>query len=204
MIFRNLTGPAVAAHIHIGRRGDAGPVAAALCGPCTSPAGGKVNVNAATLQALQSGGAYVNIHTAMNAAGEIRGQIDVDANFCVRLSPRNEIPRPKGKVGRAFGVFRGDVTKSGTTALLEWKLTFARLTGRVIGAHIHRGAPGTTGRIVVPLCGPCKSGVQKTVRLRPALVEDLEDGLLYVNVHTRRNKKGEIRGQIKPVALTIS
>jgi CHRD domain len=204
MIFRNLTGPAVAAHIHIGRRGDAGPVAAPLCSPCTSPAGGEVTVNAATLQALQTGGAYVNVHTGQNAGGEIRGQIDVDADFVVRLSPRNEVPRPKGNVRRATGVFRADVTKSGPTAQLDWRLTFSRLTGRVIGAQIHRGAPGTTGRIVVALCGPCKSGVQKSVRLRPALVEALEDGLLYVNVRTRTNKKGEIRGQIKPVALTIS
>jgi hypothetical protein len=204
MIFRNLTGPAVAAHIHLGRPGDAGPIAASLCSPCTSPEGGKVNINNATLQALQTGGAYVNVHTAMNPAGEIRGQVEVTANFRVRMTAAREIPKPRGNVKRAFGFFRADVTKAGTSAQLEWKLTYTRLTSRVIGAHIHRGAPGTTGRVVVALCGPCKSGVQKSVRLRPALVEALEDGLLYVNVHTRRNKKGEIRAQLPRVPLTIS
>jgi hypothetical protein len=204
MVFRGLTGPAVAAHIHIGQRGEAGPVAAPLCGPCTSPAGGDANLNNATLRAIESGNAYVNVHTGTNSAGEIRGQLGVDATFVVRMSPRPEIPKPKGNVRRARGVFRAEITKTGTTAQLDWTLTFSRLTGRVIGAHIHRGAPGTTGRVVVALCGRCRSGVAKTTRLRPALVEALEDGLLYVNVHTRRNPKGEIRGNIAPVPLSIS
>lgn len=204
MVFNGLTGPAVAAHIHTGKPGDAGPIAAALCSPCTSPDTGTVNANAATLAALQAGTAYVNVHTATNAAGEIRGQVGVTANLRTVLSPRKEIPKPKGKVRRASGVFRGVVTKIGTKAELEWTLTYSRLTTRVTGAHIHRGAPGTTGRVVVALCGPCKSGVTRTTRLRPALVEALEDGLLYVNVHTRRNPKGEIRGNIAPVPLSIS
>jgi hypothetical protein len=34
-----------------------------------------VTLQAATLAALEAGRAYVNIHTAQNAAGEIRGQI---------------------------------------------------------------------------------------------------------------------------------
>jgi hypothetical protein len=32
-------------------------------------------LNARTVTALLGGGAYVNVHTAKNAAGEIRGQI---------------------------------------------------------------------------------------------------------------------------------
>lgn len=203
MVFNGLTGPAVAAHIHTGRPGDAGPVAAALCSPCSSPDTGTVNLNAATVAALQAGTAYVNVHTATNAAGEIRGQVGVTANLRVVLSPFREIPKPKGQVRRARGVFRGVVTKTGTRAELEWALTFQRLTGRAVGAHIHRGGPGTTGRVVVVLCGPCRSGVERTTRLRPALVEALEDGLLYVNVHTRRNPKGEIRGNIGPVPLSL-
>ncbi len=33
LTFRNLSGPALAAHIHIGRPGQSGPVAVPLCGP---------------------------------------------------------------------------------------------------------------------------------------------------------------------------
>lgn len=203
MTFAGLTGPAVAAHIHLGKRGDAGAIAVPLCGPCVNPEDGTGNVNPATLEALQNGGAYVNIHTGMNAAGEIRGQVAVTANMKTTLTARREVPRPKGKVGRARGTFRAAVTKVGTSAELDWRLNFSRLTGRAIGAHLHLGAAGTTGRVVVPLCGPCKSPVERTSRLRASVVEALEDGLVYVNVHTRKNRKGEIRGQIARVPLSI-
>jgi CHRD domain len=73
--FSGLTGRAVAAHIHIGSRGRAGPVAVSLCGPCRSGARGTANLNAAVLTALEAGRAYVNVHTQRNPAGEIRGQV---------------------------------------------------------------------------------------------------------------------------------
>lgn len=75
LTFRGLTGSAAAAHVHFGKPGKAGPVAVALCGPCRSGAKGSVKVNARTVNALLRGGAYVNVHTAKNPAGEIRGQI---------------------------------------------------------------------------------------------------------------------------------
>jgi hypothetical protein len=75
LTFRNLTGAAGAAHIHLARPGVAGPVAVPLCGPCRSGVKGTSRINARTVTALLGGGAYVNVHTAKNAAGEIRGQI---------------------------------------------------------------------------------------------------------------------------------
>jgi hypothetical protein len=62
-------------HIHIGKAGKAGPVAVALCGPCTSGKGGTVKAQRKYWAAIRSGKAYVNVHTEQNAAGEIRGQI---------------------------------------------------------------------------------------------------------------------------------
>ena len=75
LTFRKLTGPAGAAHIHIGKRGKAGPVAIALCGPCRSGQTGTVKVPGKYQESLEHGGAYVNVHTAKNAGGEIRGQL---------------------------------------------------------------------------------------------------------------------------------
>jgi hypothetical protein len=75
LTFSHLTGPALAAHIHLAKRGVAGPVAVALCGPCTSPASGTGTVTAAQLASMKSGGTYVNVHTKKNGDGEIRGQI---------------------------------------------------------------------------------------------------------------------------------
>ena len=74
-----LSGPANAAHIHLGKAGKAGNVVVPLCAGATCKSGvhGTVTLKAAVLKALKAGGTYVNIHTAKNAAGEIRGQIAV-------------------------------------------------------------------------------------------------------------------------------
>jgi hypothetical protein len=75
--FSHLSGAAIAAHIHIGKPGKAGPVALALCGPCRSGQKGTGMLTHAQLSKLEAGAGYVNVHTAKNAGGEIRGQIKV-------------------------------------------------------------------------------------------------------------------------------
>jgi len=75
LTFTGLTGPATAAHIHMGGMGTAGAVLVALCGPCTSGAHGTATLPAAVSKALSKHLAYVNVHTAKNPNGEIRGQI---------------------------------------------------------------------------------------------------------------------------------
>jgi hypothetical protein len=75
LTFQGLTGKATASHIHVGVRGRAGGVKVSLCGPCRTGVRGSARVDAKTISALLAGTAYVNVHTAKNAAGEIRGQI---------------------------------------------------------------------------------------------------------------------------------
>ena len=204
MTFTALTGAAGAAHIHIAPRGQAGGVAVPLCGPCQSPASGTANIDAAVLTALQTDGAYVNVHTATNAPGEIRGQIDVLANVTTSLNAGQEVPKPKGSVKRARGTFTATVTKSGTTGKAAWRLTFSGLTGRALAAHIHTGQRGKAGPVVVALCGPCRSGARKSATLSASVLAALEAGRAYVNIHTARNPAGEIRGQIDAVPLRIT
>jgi hypothetical protein len=73
--FSHLSGPAMAAHIHMGARRVSGPVIVPLCGPCHSPESGSVTVTTAEITAMKAGKTYTNVHTAKNPAGEIRGQI---------------------------------------------------------------------------------------------------------------------------------
>ena len=75
LTFQGLTGKATASHIHVGARGRVGAVRVALCGPCRSGARGSATVDGTTFNALVAGTTYVNVHTARNVAGEIRGQI---------------------------------------------------------------------------------------------------------------------------------
>ena len=77
--FSKLSGAAAAAHIHIGKAGKAGNVMVALCGPCKNGKKGTANVTKAQLATIKAGRAYVNLHTAKNAAGEIRGQVKAKA-----------------------------------------------------------------------------------------------------------------------------
>jgi CHRD domain len=75
--FRRLTGKATAAHIHKGKPGKAGPVIVPLCGPCKASTQKTIKITKAVLTTIKSGKAYVNVHTAKNPAGEIRGQISL-------------------------------------------------------------------------------------------------------------------------------
>ena len=204
LTFSGLTGPANAAHIHTGARGQAGPVSVPLCGPCSSGASGNATVSSTVLAALQTGGAYANVHTGRNGAGEIRGQISVLATVRGALSARQEVPRPKGTLRGVRGTFTGTLTKSGTTARLVWRLTFARLTGPAVAAHIHIARRGRPGPVALPLCGPCRNGARGTATARASLPNALEAGRAYVNVHTRRNAAGEIRAQLPAVPLVMS
>ena len=202
--FSGLTGNAVAAHIHSGATGTPGPVVVPLCGPCQSPSSGTAALTQATLDVIEAGNAYVNVHTPTNGPGEIRGQLATTANITTSLNARQERPKPTGNVRRATGTFTATVTKSGTTGSIAWRLRFSGLTGRALAAHIHIGQRGKAGPVAVPLCGPCRNGARGTARLTAAGLAALERGRAYVNVHTKKNPAGEIRGQIRAVGLTIT
>jgi len=202
--FSGLTGDGIAAHIHIAPRGVAGPVVVPLCTPCTSGATGTANITATMLDAIQTDRAYVNVHTKTNPPGEIRGQVSPVATLTTSLRAAQERPKPKGNVRRARGAFTVTITRQGSSAVLVWRLTFSRLTGKAFAAHIHSGARGKAGPVIVPLCTPCRTGARGRVTVDASVISALESGRTYVNVHTTKNPAGEIRGQLGAAALTIS
>ena len=202
--FSGLTGDGIAAHIHIAPRGVAGPVVVPLCTPCTSGATGTANITTTMLDAIQTDRAYVNVHTKTNPPGEIRGQVSPVATLTTSLRAAQERPKPKGNVRRARGAFTVTITNQGSSAVLVWRLTFSRLTGKAFAAHIHSGARGKAGPVIVPLCTPCRTGARGRVTVDASVISALESGRTYVNVHTTKNPAGEIRGQLGAAALTIS
>ena len=109
----------------------------------------------------------------------------------VKLSGAEEVPA-LSVPGTGSGSFR--VASDGT---ITGSVTTKDVAGTM--AHIHRGAKGQNGPIVVPLD---KNGDTYTVpagrKLTPQQMDDLKAGNLYVNVHTNRNKGGEVRGQLNP------
>jgi len=112
------------------------------------------------------------------------------------LKNNTEVPRPKS-AALAKGSFSGQYVENKSGGTLTWTLTFKHLTGTATAAHIHMGKAGVAGPVIVPLCGPCKSGMKGTAKLSKAVIAALEGGKTYVNVHTAKNAGGEIRGQVK-------
>jgi hypothetical protein len=109
----------------------------------------------------------------------------------VSLTGSEEVP-PVTVPGTGSGSFR--VAEDGT---ISGSVTTKEVQGTM--AHIHRGAKGVNGPVIVPLD---KSGDTYTVpagrKLTPEQMNDLKAGNLYVNVHTNRYKGGEVRGQLQP------
>ena len=71
-----LTGPALAAHFHVGAVGAKGPPTVPVTGSVASPISGTATLTDAQAADLEAGKFYFNIHTAANPGGEVRGQVD--------------------------------------------------------------------------------------------------------------------------------
>ena len=77
LAFSALTGPATSAYIHRGKRGTHGAAIVRLCSPCRPGVKGTAYFSPSELALARTGSLYVNIRTARNPSGEIRGQIAV-------------------------------------------------------------------------------------------------------------------------------
>ncbi len=74
--FADLSGPATMAHLHgPAAPGKAAGVTVPLTGPMTSPLAGTASLTDGQIGDLRAGLWYVNVHTAQNPGGEIRGQL---------------------------------------------------------------------------------------------------------------------------------
>src|ERR1700676_3253489 len=76
LTYTGLSGPATAAHFHgPAEAGKNGGVAVAIPNATSSPAEGSATLTDAQAADLVAGKYYVNVHTAANPGGEIRGQV---------------------------------------------------------------------------------------------------------------------------------
>lgn len=108
------------------------------------------------------------------------------------LSGASEVPGPGDIDGSGYAV----ITLEGTT--LHYSL-FAQNISTVIGAHIHTGAAGSSGGILVDL-SPSFSGsaASGSVSIDASTAADIiaDPAGFYVNVHSTEFGGGAIRGQL--------
>jgi hypothetical protein len=84
-----------------------------------------------------------------------------------------------------------------------WTVTVANLSAPVFAAHIHRGAAGVNGPVVVPFFGfatpsTATSFAGCTENVAADVIESIQDDPAgwYVNVHTTSFPAGAVRGQL--------
>jgi hypothetical protein len=111
------------------------------------------------------------------------------------LQPSSEVPP---RVSHGHGTL--DATFDTSTKSLNWTVTYADLSGPVTAAHFHGPAPvGQNANVQVPIAkSDMPSPMKGTATLDDKQAAELMAGQWYVNVHTKQNPSGEIRGQVLP------
>ena len=188
---------ATMAHIHTGYAGVNGGVLVALAQDASDvnlwTSGGEINLEQPIADLLLSGGHYVNVHTPANPGGELRGQI-TPANIEVYgVVPSGDQEAPAVTTD-ASGT--GAITLNTTTGLIIGTINVFDITPSM--AHIHAGAAGVNGGVVIALTdsGAGVFTVPADTILDMAQMDLMQAEGLYTNFHTTENPGGEIRGQI--------
>jgi hypothetical protein len=116
--------------------------------------------------------------------------------FQAFLSGANENP-PNATTGSGYGT----VTLNQAMTSFDVDLTWTGLTGPASAGHIHGPAPvGTNAAVIFPfnIVSGTSGHFTGTFAINAQQLGWLNDGLLYMNLHTAQFPAGEIRGQLTP------
>jgi hypothetical protein len=108
-----------------------------------------------------------------------------------RLRGGNEVPR-----AAAANRGRVELRLTPSSGKVCWQFSLTKIDGKAMQAHIHKGAKGVSGNVVVPLGGTykregCTTAAKSLVR---AILR--KPGAYYVNVHNAKHPAGAMRGQL--------
>jgi CHRD domain len=188
-----LSGAIANAHIHTGGAGVTGPVFVGL--PFTSSSVvGCVTATPAQAQAILASpnNFYFNVHTAASPGGALRGQL-TKSLFSTALSGLNEVP-PGDPDGSGTAIVAVDSTANNACVLTN----VAAIELPAAAAHIHTGAVGVNGPVVVPLTAPAAAASASCGTASAAVISLIVSAPTnhYVNIHTPLFPNGAIRGNL--------
>ena len=137
------------------------------------------------------------------------------ATFTAQLSPTNQVPpvtgpesTATGNVSITFSIGR-DAGGAITTAVAAFQMQVSNfpLTSTIMQAHIHRGAVGASGVVVVdtgvsaglfPLAGGTGNLTRQGISVTPAVAQEIlsNPAAFYFDIHSSLNSNGVLRGQL--------
>jgi hypothetical protein len=113
-------------------------------------------------------------------------------NFSADLKAANEVPANDSK-----GTGMLTATYDTASKKLTYTANYKDLSGPATMAHFHGPADAKTNAgVVVPVKEMAPMTLKGEATLTDAQAADLEAGKWYFNIHTEKNKGGEIRGQV--------
>ena len=105
------------------------------------------------------------------------------------LTAKSEVPATDSS-----GSGTADITVDTEAKKISWKVDVKDLSGDATAAHFHGPAKeGENAGPVVDITANWKDG---SADLTDDQRKQLEDGMMYLNVHTAKFPDGEIRGQV--------
>lgn len=109
------------------------------------------------------------------------------------LSGADTAPEPTDPDGSGTAL----ITLDETNGEVCWEITVEDIEPAT-AAHIHRGAAGVSGSVVVPLSAPDTGSSEGCEEADSALIEEIlaTPSEFYVNVHNEDFPQGAIRGQL--------
>jgi len=131
------------------------------------------------------------VPAAKGPASSAKGPAMSTKTFRARLSGGSEVPA----AGDPDGSGRAMIRIKGTRVCFTLK---ASRVDALVAAHIHQGAAGAAGPVVVDLFagGPARKGCVTTSTALAAAIRRDPRGF-YVNVHTAAFPAGALRGQLQ-------
>ncbi len=139
-------------------------------------------------------GLYLQIGSAANPTGEIRGQITLatDWNFVAELTGQEAVPTTS-----SFGYGLGSFALSRDKDELSFKIICQELSGSITDAKLHIGAAGVVGAEIATLSDFIDGNVIiGSIAPSAALLSALFEHEIYLNIQTNAFLDGEVRSQL--------
>ncbi len=181
---------ATAVDMHLAAPGENGAVTHPLT-PLSNHMTGSVTLTANEQMGITSDMLYVDVQTAANPGGEVRGQLmPVGATlFVANTTPGQELP-PTTSMATGHGSFV--LSADGTTVIYH-----IATTATATDVRLQRAIGGLVGPVSDDI-SPISQTMDGTLQIGANDPMDLQAGHIYLNIVTAQNQAGELRGQLIP------